>query len=126
MNKDVKRPAPGGKPPAKIDTKTLKRLLTYMKPYRGTMIVVTICILLSAIAGAVSSMFLQTLIDSYIVPLLGMDEPVFTGLIRTLIVLAVIYLIGTLSTLFYNRLMVTIAQGTLKTIRDEMFEKMQK
>ena len=126
MNKDVKRPAPGGKPPAKIDTKTLKRLLTYMKPYRGTMIVVTICILLSAVAGAVSSMFLQTLIDSYIVPLLGMDEPVFTGLIRTLIVLAVIYLIGTLSTLFYNRLMVTIAQGTLKTIRDEMFEKMQK
>ena len=126
MNKDVKRPAPGGKPPAKIDTKTLKRLLTYMKPYRGTMIVVTICILLSAVAGAVSSMFLQTLIDSYIVQLLGMDEPVFTGLIRTLIVLAVIYLIGTLSTLFYNRLMVTIAQGTLKTIRDEMFEKMQK
>ena len=126
MNKDVKRPAPGGKPPAKIDTKTLKRLLTYMRPYRGTMIVVTICILLSAVAGAVSSMFLQTLIDSYIVPLLGMDEPVFTGLIRTLIVLAVIYLIGTLSTLFYNRLMVTIAQGTLKTIRDEMFEKMQK
>ncbi len=126
MNKDVKRPAPGGKPPAKIDTKTLKRLLTYMKPYRGTMIVVTICILLSAVAGAVSSMFLQTLIDSYIVPLLGMDEPVFTGLIRTLIMLAVIYLIGTLSTLFYNRLMVTIAQGTLKTIRDEMFEKMQK
>ena len=126
MNKDVKRPAPGGKPPAKIDTKTLKRLLTYMNPYRGTMIVVTICILLSAVAGAVSSMFLQTLIDSYIVPLLGMDEPVFTGLIRTLIVLAVIYLIGTLSTLFYNRLMVTIAQGTLKTIRDEMFEKMQK
>ena len=126
MNKDVKRLAPGGKPPAKIDTKTLKRLLTYMKPYRGTMIVVTICILLSAVAGAVSSMFLQTLIDSYIVPLLGMDEPVFTGLIRTLIVLAVIYLIGTLSTLFYNRLMVTIAQGTLKTIRDEMFEKMQK
>ena len=126
MNKDVKRPALGGKPPAKIDTKTLKRLLTYMKPYRGTMIVVTICILLSAVAGAVSSMFLQTLIDSYIVPLLGMDEPVFIGLIRTLIVLAVIYLIGTLSTLFYNRLMVTIAQGTLKTIRDEMFEKMQK
>ena len=83
MNKDVKRPAPGGKPSAKIDTKTLKRLLTYMKPYRGTMIVVTICILLSAVAGAVSSMFLQTLIDSYIVPLLGMDEPVFTGLIRT-------------------------------------------
>ena len=126
MNKDVKRPALGGKPLAKIDTKTLKRLLTYMKPYCGTMIVVTICILLSAVAGAVSSMFLQTLIDSYIVPLLGMDEPVFTGLIRTLIVLAVIYLIGTLSTLFYNRLMVTIAQGTLKTIRDEMFEKMQK
>jgi ATP-binding cassette subfamily B multidrug efflux pump len=110
----------------KFDKRTLKRLLSYMKEYRATLIIVTICILLSAIASAASSMFLQTLIDNYIVPLLGQASPVWTGLIQALCVLAVVYLIGTLSTLVYNRMMVTIAQGTLKKIRDEMFGKMQR
>ena len=110
----------------KFDKRTLKRLLSYMKEYRATLIIVTICILLSAIASAASSMFLQNLIDNYIVPLLGQASPVWTGLIQALCVLAVVYLIGTLSTLVYNRMMVTIAQGTLKKIRDEMFGKMQR
>lgn len=109
----------------KFDPSTLKRLLSYMKPYRTRLFIVTVCILFSAIASAASSMFLQTLIDDYIVPLLGTDHPVFTALLRTLIVIGVIYLIGTLSTLIYSRMMVTVAQGILKTIRDEMFEKMQ-
>ncbi|MGN1235667.1 MAG: ABC transporter ATP-binding protein, partial [Christensenellaceae bacterium] len=87
---------------------------------------VVVCILLSAVASAASSMFLQSLIDDYITPLLGSDSPVFTGLLKALICIGVIYLIGVLSTLFYSRMMVTIAQGTLKTIRDEMFEKMQR
>ena len=110
----------------KLDVKTLKRLLSYMKTYKKQLILVIICILLSAIASAASSLFLQSLIDSYIVPLLGSTHPVFTGLLNALIVIGVIYLIGVLSTLFYNRVMVTIAQGTLKMIRDEMFEKMQR
>lgn len=112
--------------PEKFDFKTLKRLFAYMKPYRGALTLVVICILFSAIASAASSMFLQTLIDSYIVPMLGMDEPVYTGLIHALITLGVVYLIGTLATWIYNRRMVTIAQGTLKTIRDDMFSGMQK
>ena len=110
----------------KFDVKTLKRLLSYMKEYKKQLIFVVICILLSAIASAASSLFLQSLIDSYIVPLLGSSHPVFTGLLNALIVIGIIYLIGVLATLFYNRVMVTIAQGTLKTIRDEMFEKMQR
>ena len=109
-----------------FDSKTLKRLLGYMKEYKGTMILVTICILLSAIASAASSMFLQTLIDDYIVPLVGQSQPVFTGLIRALITIGVVYVIGILATWIYNRAMVTIAQGALKTIRDEMFTKMQR
>ena len=110
----------------KLDVKTFKRLLSYMKTYKKQLILVIICILLSAIASAASSLFLQSLIDSYIVPLLGSTQPVFIGLLNALIVIGVIYLIGVLSTLFYNRVMVTIAQGTLKMIRDEMFEKMQR
>ena len=108
-----------------FDSKTLKRLLSYMRQYKKAMALVTLCILLSAIASAASSMFLQTLIDDYIVPLVGQDQPVFTGLIRALCTIGVVYLIGILATWIYNRTMVTIAQGTLKSIRDEMFIKMQ-
>ncbi len=118
---------PGNMPPgAHLDLKTLKRLLSYMREYRSKLIFVVVCILLSAIASAVSALFLQTLIDDYIVPLLLVDEPVFSGLIKALAAVGVIYLVGVLANLFYNRVMVTIAQGTLKKIRDEMFEKMQR
>lgn len=118
---------PEGMPPrAQFDIKTLRRLLSYMKEYKGQLILVVICILLSAVASAVSSLFLQSLIDDYIAPLLTSSDPVFTGLFHALVTIGVIYLIGVLSTLLYNRVMVTIAQGTLKKIRDEMFEKMQR
>ena len=109
-----------------IDTKTLRRLFSYMKEYKGQLIFVMIYILLSAVASAVSALFLQSLIDDYIAPLLTSQTPVFTQLLKVLIVIGAIYLIGVLATLFYNRVMVTIAQGTLKKIRDEMFEKMQR
>ena len=109
----------------KFDSQTLKRLLSYMRAYKGTLVLVTACILLSAVAGAASSMFLQKLIDGYIVPMLGTASPDYSGLIRALITIGCVYLVGTLATWLYNRRMVTIAQGTLKRIRDEMFEKMQ-
>ncbi|MGN0814927.1 MAG: ABC transporter ATP-binding protein [Candidatus Coproplasma sp.] len=113
-------------PKVRFDSKTLFRLLSYMKGYKWQLVTVAVCILLSAIASALSSLFLQTLIDDYITPLLGQSAPVFTGLLKALAVIGVVYLVGVLSTLFYNRIMVTIAQGTLKKIRDEMFEKMQR
>lgn len=130
MNKKKKMPPmgkmPEGMPPkAQFDIKTLGRLLSYMKDYKGQLIFVVICILLSAVASAASSLFLQSLIDDYITPLLATSAPVFTGLLKALVVIGVIYLVGVLSSLFYSRVMVTIAQGTLKKIRDEMFEKMQ-
>lgn len=122
-----KEPDFGKRPRQKLDMKTLKRLLSYLKAYKGTLILVTVCILLSALAGAASSMFLQSLIDDYITPLLASTgAPDYSGLIKALAVMAVIYLVGALSTYLYNRQMVTAAQGTLKTIRDEMFYKMQK
>lgn len=108
-----------------FDIKTLLRILSYMKGYRAGLLIVIICILLSSIASAASSLFLQTLIDDYILPMLSMDSPAFSGLIHALVTIGVVYLVGVVATLIYNRLMVTIAQGTLKQIRDEMFEKMQ-
>ena len=97
-----------------FDRTALKRLFSYMKAYKGQLTFVVICILLSAVASAASSVFLQTLIDDYIDPLLGTDNPVFNGLINALITIGIIYLIGVLSSLPYSRAMVTIAQGTLK------------
>ena len=124
--KAITAPPADGPAPRKLDLKTLKRLLSYIGQYKGMLIIVTVCVLLSAVAGAASSMFLQTLIDDYISPLIGAAVPDYSGLIKALITIGVVYLIGTVSTLIYNRLMVTVAQGTLKTIRDEMFEKMQR
>lgn len=128
MNKNEKVPMEmgvGTLPKVQFDLKTLCRLLSYMKDYKRQLIFVVICILLSAVASAASSLFLQLLIDDYIVPLLQMSTPVFHGLLKALVVIGMVYLIGVFSTLFYNRTMVTIAQGTLKKIRDQMFEKMQ-
>ena len=109
----------------KIDWKSAKRLLTYLKKYKTTLVIVVLCILLSSVASVASSLFIQTLIDDHIVPLLGSDAPAFAGLIKALCMMGCIYLVGTLAGWIYNRSMVTIAQGTLKQIRDEMFEKMQ-
>ncbi len=109
-----------------FDAKTLGKLLSYMKGYKGQLVFVVICILLSAVASALSSLFLQSLIDDYITPLLGTSAPVFTELLKALVVVGAIYFIGVVCNLLYNRVMVTVAQGTLKKIRDEMFEKMQR
>lgn len=109
-----------------FDTKTLKRLFSYMRDYKGQLVFVAVCILLSAAASAASSLFLQSLIDDYITPLLGAYNPVFSELLKALVLIGAVYLAGVISTLLYSRVMVTIAQGTLKKIRDEMFEKMQR
>lgn len=109
----------------KMDWKTAGRVLSYLVQYRFALTIVVVCILLSAIASAMSSLFLQTLIDDYIAPLLAQSAPVFDGLIRALCIMAAIYLVGTISTWIYNLTMVTIAQKALKQIRDEMFVKMQ-
>jgi ATP-binding cassette subfamily B multidrug efflux pump len=109
-----------------FDKETFKRLTSYLGKYRKQNIIIVFCILISAIASAASSMFLENLIDDFILPLLGTSNPVYTSLIHVLAIMAVIYLAGTLGTLVYNRLAVTVAQGALKSIRDDMFTKMQK
>lgn len=104
----------------------MKRLLGYVwSGYRFQMLIVLACILFSAITGVVASMFLRVLIDDYITPLLNSSTPDFAPLLHTLLFMACIYFAGAIATLIYNRLMVNISQGVLKTIRDEMFEHMQ-
>ena len=106
---------------------TIKRLLKYvMTKYKKPFIAVFICIILSSIANVFGSLFLQTLIDDYITPLLSIENPVYTGLLKAIGFMAIIYVIGIASTYLYNRIMAVISQGVLKDIRDEMFSKMEK
>lgn len=127
----VRRGGPGG-PRAvgkvgKPDKETIRRLLGYIfKNYKGRFFLVLVCIVVSSLASVASSLFLQTLIDDYITPLIGQENPVFTELLKLIAVMGVIYLFGIVSTFAYNRTMVTISQGVQRTIRDEMFENMQK
>ncbi|MGI6555651.1 MAG: ABC transporter ATP-binding protein [Bacillota bacterium] len=110
----------------KAQGKTIKRLFSYItRKYKAPFTLVLICILLSTGAGVAGSLFLRVLIDDYIIPLAAMENPVFTGLFKAVLVMAGIYLGGVTATYVYNRFMVVIAQGVLKEIRDEMFAHMQ-
>lgn len=105
---------------------TCKRLLSYIILKQKLLFgIVVVCILISACTVVASSLFLETLIDDYIAPLLTEENPLFGGLLHTLIFMACIYLFGVMATFIYNRLMVKISQNTLKQIRDDMFTKMQ-
>ncbi|MDO5559707.1 MAG: ABC transporter ATP-binding protein [Oscillospiraceae bacterium] len=116
---------PGHNPKNKLDMKTAKRLISYLSQYRLRLIAVIICILISSLAGVASILFIRTLIDNFIDPLLNSAVPDYSDLIKVLIAMGLIYLAGIVATWMYNRFMVIIAQGTLKKIRDEMFAKMQ-
>ena len=110
---------------AKNPKQTISRLLAYMSGYKKTMIVVVLCILFTSIAQAVSSVSLGILVDDYITPMLSLEVPDYSPLIRFLCVIACIYLVGMVSSFLYNYLMVRVGQGTQKVIRDEMFVHMQ-
>jgi ATP-binding cassette subfamily B protein len=112
---------------AKDAGKTTKRLLSYISQgHKFTFSLVLICILVSALANVAGSLFLETLIDDYITPLLGVTNPVFTSMYRALAMMAGIYMVGVVATYVYNILMVTISQGIQKKIRDELFAHMQR
>ena len=115
----------GGKK-AKDAKGTMKRLLGYIA--RGNQLrlaVVFILLLVSTVASVASSLFLKSLIDDYIAPLIGQAAPDFAPLFGALTVMACIYLAGMLASYLQTRLMIPVAQGTLKTIRDDMFAHMQ-
>ncbi|OUQ59850.1 ABC transporter [Flavonifractor sp. An112] len=113
------------KPPVNR-SRTIRRLMQYVKRgYGFRFLLVLVCILISAIASVSGSLFLGSLIDDYITPLMAMDNPVFDGLLHALVLMGCLYLAGALCALAYNRLMVTISQGVQKKIRDDLFGHMQ-
>ena len=115
-----------GKPDVKVNKETVKRLFSYFGEYKFHLIFVMVFIVVSAIASVASSLFLETLIDDYIMPMLMPDSAVtFRHLFIALAKIGCLYVCGALSGLFYNRIMANVSQGILKKIRDTMFAHMQ-
>lgn len=108
-----------------INPGTLGRLLSRMKAHRIKLAVVLLCILLSALSRASTSLFLRTLIDDEILPMIAQGSRDFSGIIRIVVAMAVVYGIGILSIWAYNRIMVTVEQTTVKNIRDDLFAHVQ-
>ena len=104
---------------------TFRRILKYFKPYRGQLVLVLIGLLASVAANIAGTYMLKPIINDYIVPWIGNENPDFTGLIGQLAVMAAVYTIGILGTFMYNRLMINVSTGTLLKLRLEMFTKMQ-
>jgi len=123
----------GGGPRAKItkeSMKTFKRILGFVfKYYKWQLLIVFICIVISSLSNTAGSLFLRTLVDDYIVPLLSLEGDAFTSLFAkfgaAVLVMGAIYLVGAGVSFLYNWIMVTVGQGCLEKIRVSLFNKMQ-
>ena len=93
--------------------------------YKLQFFIVCVAIIVSSIASVLGIQFIQQLIDNYIVPLIGQQNPDFSSLLQAILGMAVVYFIGIVATYIYNRLMINISQGILNRIRTEMFNHMQ-
>ena len=110
----------------KLDIKVLFRLMKYvLTRYRLRYFFVLICIAVSSVASVTSSVFMKTLIDGYIEPLLLSDVPNFAPLLKALMFMACIYGIGVVSNFIYQKLLIAISQGTLFDLRNDLFSHME-
>lgn len=106
--------------------KSLGKVLRYvMEKYKAACVIVVIGIIISALGILTMTLFMQTLIDQYIMPLMGQADPDFTPLASRLIKLGVVLAAGIISTYAYNRIMVTVSQGTMKRLRVQLFSHME-
>ena len=127
MGGPMKGPQPRGmksgvKNPGKIFTRLMKYVL---KKYAFQFFLVLICIFVSVLSSVQGTLFMQKLIDDYIAPLLKYSDPDFTPLAHAITKVGIFYLAGVIASLIQTRLMVYITQGTLRSIRNDLFEHME-
>lgn len=129
-------PGPHGRPPMdmknmkNMDTKSLKRILSYvLKNYKLHFIVVIVCIIITSVSTLVGTLFMRDLVDSYIIPLTEQKaaglEPDFGPLAGAILRLIGVYVVGIASAYAYNRIMVNVSQGSLRSLRDDLFSHME-
>lgn len=113
-------------PKDKASGATFKRLMKYIiKNYKWHLLIVVIGIFISVLANVQGTMFMKTLVDDYILPLIGSEHPDFGSLLHAIGKVAVFYGIGVAATYLYNRIMIYVSQGTLNNLRIDMFVHME-
>ena len=120
------RPPKGAMKKAKDPKKTLFRLLSYLKKYIPTLLIVIVCIVLTAVASTTGSTALGQLVDNFILPMVAEGSTDFQPLWNFIVQIACIFVIGIIGSFLQSYLMVGVTQGIQKTVRDEMFAKMQR
>jgi len=114
--KSTKKKSSPSRPTDRVNGATVRRLMGYINgKYKRRFFLVLVLIVISALVSVASSLFIGNVIDDYITPMLTSGVADFAPLLKIIAIMAVIYVIGVCATLFYNRVMVTIAQGVLKT-----------
>lgn len=109
-----------------ISWKTLSRLASYVLVYRVKICVIIASIIVSAIVQAASAVFLQSLVDSYILPLVGKHNQDWTPLVRMIILMASVYAVGVFCSWLWSRLVANISESVMRDLRDSMFKHQQK
>ena len=118
MNKNTSLPSP---------TAVLRRVVGYMlKYYKWPFLLVILCILIAAIATVIGATFPQTLVDDYITPMINSSSTDFNALGKAVIRLVITLAIGILASWAYTRIMVTVSQGTMLRLRDDLFQSMER
>ncbi len=129
INKNTAEPDNAGSGKAggsSVSLKAARRILSYIfRYYKGSCLIVAVSILISALATLSATLFMEELIDRYIVPLLSAAVPDFGPLAGRLLSLAAVLAAGILCAYAYNRIMVNVSQGTMKRIRTELFSHME-
>ena len=120
------RPPKGAMKKAKDPKRTLFRLLSYLKKYIPTLLIVVVCIVLTAIAQTTGSTALGQLVDNFILPMVAEGSTDFQPVWDFIVQVACIFVVGIVGSFLQSYLMVGVTQGIQKTVRDEMFSKMQK
>ena len=104
----------------------IKRVMSQvLKEYKLHLVIVAVCILGAALASVRGTLFIRTLVDDYITPLIGVENPDFSGLLKALMSIALTYLLGVICSFTYNRLMIYVTQGTMRNLRLKLFNHME-
>ncbi|MCI9437660.1 MAG: ABC transporter ATP-binding protein [Lachnospiraceae bacterium] len=116
----------GPRPKIENPGRLFKRVMAYtLKDYAVGWVIVVICIFASVYCSLQGTMFMRTLIDEYILPLIGKENPEFDALAAAIFWVAVFYAIGVAASFTQSRILINVGQGTLRNIRNDLFEKME-
>lgn len=125
----VRQGGPGGGPRGfakpKNTSKTLKRLLSYLLEYKLNLVAIVIAIIGSSLSGVAGTYFLKPIINNYVVPFIGQENPDLSGFIGMIGVMSSVYAFGVICSFTYNRLMLRVSTGTMRKIRVDMFRHLQ-